>query len=810
MKSELRIRVGRLSLCRLSLGCLYLALVLLPAAQLFAFAGGSGTANDPYLVASVEHLDAVRNFPNAHFRQVADIDLDVPPWNSSEGWSPIGTEASDGFTGVYDGNAHTISGLYIDRPANAQGLFGHLTDGGQIRNLGLVDVSVNGGNWYIGGLVGRAMGGQIKNSFVTGNVSGQDRQVGCLVGRMDSQGEFPGLVENVYSHCTVSGQDRVGGLIGKLPTGDQQIRNVYSFGPVSGTGTYVNPLIGRRSFSFSEPNSSYWVLGEFTITDELQGQPKTIEQMGQFTTFLWWDFKGESINGSQGIWNVGNGRNNGMPYLAWQYPDDPGIDAGFAGGSGTQADPFLISTPQQLALINFQYLNNSNIHFALLNDIDLGASIFSQGEGWVPIGTSQYRASSVVPLDAAKYFSGHFDGRGHAVTNLTINRLWGSDQGLFGLAHGATLRNLLVTDIDIVGGYLHIGGLVGRAISSEIEDVVVSGELRGFGTAFISPTAAYAGGLVGYLADLSSVSRCAAMVNMTGWDDVGGLVGSSESSVITESWANAWVRCRSSCGGLVGIVKEGSEVADSYSRGQVSTRSAGTQLGGFLGRILGGTVRDAYSTSQVFHEQAANPVDRGFAGFVWADNPGITMSGNYWDTDTSGQSSSACNADGKSTDEMTYPHAEGSFSGWNFDSIWGEDIDGLNDGYPYLLAFDRYLRPELDISPSEVIFGVVPVGSTSPAQDLTLTNLGAGELEFLDFELIASTPGIFVLVENNCLAQTLAVDASCAVSFTFTPLDAGFSTALFTIISNASGSPHSILLSGGSDKIFSDRFLLEN
>lgn len=794
------------------LSCLCATFILLPGPQLFAFSGGSGTANDPYLVANAQHLDAVRNFPSAHFRQIADINLDIPPWNAGEGWPPIGSGQFNGFTGVYDGNGHRISGLFVNRNSDAQGLFGYLTAGGQIRNLGLVDVSVSGGNWYIGGLVGRMMGGEIQSSFVTGTVIGQDRQVGCLVGRLDSQDQFPGVVENAYSHCTVSGQDRVGGLIGKIPSGEQRVGHVYSFGPVSGTGTHVNPLIGRRISTLSEPNSAYWVLdvGDFTVSDELQGQPRTLEQMRAFTTFLWWDFKGESINGAEGIWNIGNGRNNGMPYLSWQYPDDPGIDAGFAAGSGSLADPFLISTAQHLALINFHYLNNQDVHFALVNDIDLGASMFSEGEGWVPIGTSQYRSSSVVPIDAAKYFSGHFDGRGHAITRLTTNRLWGGDQGLFGLAHGATVKNLSVVDIDIIGGYRHIGGLIGRALGSEVENVVVAGELRGFGTAFISPTAAYAGGLVGYLADESSVSSSGAKVNMTGWDDVGGLVGSAEFSTITESWAHAWVRCRSSCGGLVGTLNDGADVADSYSRGQVSTRVAGTQLGGFLGRVLGGTVRDGYSTSFVFHEAAANPVDRGFAGFVWADNPAIVMSGNYWDTEASGQSSSACNASGKTTDEMTYPYPEGSFSGWNFDSIWAEDVDSLNDGYPYLRAFDGFFRPQLDVSPTRVVFGIVPVGSTSPPEFVTLTNLGMGELEFSDFELIAATPDVFAVVENNCLGQTLEANASCVISFTFTPLDAGFSTASFRITSNASGSPNTVMLSGGPDKIFRDRFMQNN
>ncbi len=104
--------------------------------------------------------------------------------DSGAGWLPVGTgpwtEPENHFTGTFDGQNHTITGLYIDRPStNHIGLFGCVGKGGEVRNVGLVDVEVSG-DWYVGGLVG-SNSGTVENSYATGNVSG-DHKVGGLVG----------------------------------------------------------------------------------------------------------------------------------------------------------------------------------------------------------------------------------------------------------------------------------------------------------------------------------------------------------------------------------------------------------------------------------------------------------------------------------------------------------------------------------------------------------------------------------------------------------------------------------------------------
>jgi hypothetical protein len=79
------------------------------------FAGGSGTEEDPYLIATAYQLYNVRDELDKYFLQIRDIDLNQYPYNEGEGWLPIGDDV-DAFEGSYDGGGFTISNIVIDRP----------------------------------------------------------------------------------------------------------------------------------------------------------------------------------------------------------------------------------------------------------------------------------------------------------------------------------------------------------------------------------------------------------------------------------------------------------------------------------------------------------------------------------------------------------------------------------------------------------------------------------------------------------------------------------------------------------------------
>jgi formylglycine-generating enzyme required for sulfatase activity len=150
-----------------------LAIALSIATNLWAFAGGDGTAADPFIITTADHLNAVRNNLSAHYRLANNITL-------TEEWVPIPE-----FNGTFNGGGNTVSGVRINNTLNNQAFFSVMN--GAVKGLSL-DVDITGGrlvaalaavNWgtideckvsgivkgaLIGGLVAENRGA-IRNSF---------------------------------------------------------------------------------------------------------------------------------------------------------------------------------------------------------------------------------------------------------------------------------------------------------------------------------------------------------------------------------------------------------------------------------------------------------------------------------------------------------------------------------------------------------------------------------------------------------------------------------------------------------------------
>lgn len=114
-----------------------------------AFAGGDGSVENPYQIATAEQLDAVRNNLSANYKLIADIDL-----NSYEAWKPIGKNSENAFAGKFDGDNHRISNLkitsksiddeYKRRKMINCGLFGTTKDEtASFKNIKIENVDIN-------------------------------------------------------------------------------------------------------------------------------------------------------------------------------------------------------------------------------------------------------------------------------------------------------------------------------------------------------------------------------------------------------------------------------------------------------------------------------------------------------------------------------------------------------------------------------------------------------------------------------------------------------------------------------------------
>jgi len=211
---------------------------LSPLAPLPTFSGGSGTADDPYLISTPNDLNGIGHNPRlmgARFKLIGDIDL------IRVGVYIIGSQLFP-FTGEIHGNSHRISNFtYSSTGTDYVGLFGYVDDANAvIKDLGLIDPDVDAGTGgIVGSLVGYVKDGTITGCYVEGgSVSGRNR-VGGLVGVVEEN--YYGTITNCYSSAAVSGDAYVGGLVGR--NYDGAISNCYSTGSVTGTGG-VSGLVG--------------------------------------------------------------------------------------------------------------------------------------------------------------------------------------------------------------------------------------------------------------------------------------------------------------------------------------------------------------------------------------------------------------------------------------------------------------------------------------------------------------------------------------------------------------------------------------
>ena len=309
---------------------------------------GSGTSADPYQVSTLDELKAIADntsYLSKYFIQTANIDASATStWNSGAGWSPIGNNTNR-FTGNYNGQNHTISGLYINRASAYQGLFGS-TSGATIKNLGVIatNVSISGDNQYVGALAGNLTTTTIENCYSTGTVSSQYHSCGGLVGANQSSSVIKcsysscsvsvigsrystgGLVGynvgssiyNSYATGSVSGAYAVGGLAGNC-SGTSTISNSYSKGTVSGSST--GGLVGVNYGTLTCTNS-FWDTQTSGQSSSGGGTGKTTAQLNAYSTFIGatWDFIGETANGAVDIWGIDETgtANSGYPFLLWQ------------------------------------------------------------------------------------------------------------------------------------------------------------------------------------------------------------------------------------------------------------------------------------------------------------------------------------------------------------------------------------------------------------------------------------------------------------------------------------------------------------
>lgn len=380
----------------------------------------------------------------------------------------------------------------------------------------------------------------------------------------------------------------------------------------------------------------------------------------------------------------------------------------FDGGTGTEADPYIIATETSLAQLAVNVngtggaaMSYSGVYFKLDGDLDLAGAM------WTPIGLWQWSGTNYP-------FSGNFNGNGHTISNMTVDAPSQLGIGLFGYTVGTLIEDLGIEDCDVSGEAL-AGGLVGIAEDdSSIHGCYTTGLVAAVnnpaGTGY---NGKLAGGLVGIYGNApDTIDGCWSSATVYGEDGrIGGLVGYSSSghiknsyatgdvggptgaytaggfigqcdeSVIEQCYATGDVTGEGQVGGFVGDASsdDNNLIANCYARGDViSTNEWGWCIGSFAGYTENTDFCNCYGSGSVSYTA---PVEAYYiGGFIGDFEPNVTFTSCFFDQTAAGRE-----AVGNDADEGS--HAQAGITGLTTANMQGYDtltnavkMDALDSG----------------------------------------------------------------------------------------------------------------------------------
>jgi hypothetical protein len=192
-------------------------------------------------ITTQEELNNVRGVLDGKCILLNDIKLDEngAGFEGAEGWGPIGDPFFP-FIGIFNGNSHNITNLWINRPSTDYvGFFGG-AENAKIRNLEvkIAESKEIKGNFEVGGIAGYIKNSSIINSCLNGNVSGS-YDVGGIAGLVYSGSS----IVNSFSSGNINGSGEIGGIAGYIGR-SVSITNSYSNADISGNGKYIGGIVG--------------------------------------------------------------------------------------------------------------------------------------------------------------------------------------------------------------------------------------------------------------------------------------------------------------------------------------------------------------------------------------------------------------------------------------------------------------------------------------------------------------------------------------------------------------------------------------
>ena len=527
------------------------------------FAGGDGTGEDPFQIASCSMLGSVNDDLDAAYVVTDDLNC------ADDGASVMIGTGENPFVGSFDGGGYCITlNLNVD---DAQvGLFAH-TDGATIWRVHIAG-SVTGSGDSVGALIGDAGSDTVVDDIAnTADVRGRNN-VGGIVGigsninisdaynsgDISSSGEqnMGGIlgfaagsstIERVYNIGAIGRSDEfryyLGGILGWRDSAGTSVSNTFNAGPIRSTYPIIGAIVGadipssgslaagysNNYFDITRSGISACAQDSFGNPVSADGQCQTVNNGGSDPYY----FKGNDSNNPFPNWDFGDVwavTPGGYPSLISILDDESSL-LPFGGGNGSSGDPYILSTCEGLSAISSStsLLASDYILEQDLDCTDAGNSIMIGADG--------------TP------FTGHFNGGGHTITvDLSSSGPDDNYIGLFRTTYGGTIHNIRISGSIAVSTQHGTGSLVGRAHGTYIFQVTSNAIL------------------------------------VSDYYNVGGLIGESNASVIEDAHFSGSVTGNAQVGGLIGLGESGMRISRTYSSGSVHADSYHNVVGGLIGR----------------------------------------------------------------------------------------------------------------------------------------------------------------------------------------------------------------------------------
>ncbi|MBP5398684.1 MAG: hypothetical protein J6Y32_08725 [Bacteroidales bacterium] len=584
------------------------------------FDDGYGTEESPYGLCTPQHMKNISRGlvegDMVYFRMKNDIDMDGESWSALNPNEPYSKFID------FDGGGHIILNLTVTTQKYGS-FFGVLC--GACHDVGFYNATVQSSNagGVIGGYVGLAgpaddtFTGRVERVYVTGTVvASSGSNAGGICGELGKMVDMtPCVISDCYTIVDVSGA-HTGGLAGQVRSGSK-IERSYACGNVMANkdaekNFYGGGLVGNLNGGILS-DCIAWNSG---VSGKTVGYVYGNKVSGSSVSNAYY-FQDIALSGNKGneddvqkkstaelqaivgAWSAELRSNwsatltNGKPILNWQFARGdyaeysghggevgPLTNPGFAGGNGTQNDPFIVDSLRHLRSMHPQYnLMTPGHEYWVKLGKDIDAKLLP---AWDPLNIQSPYSLKI-----------HFDGANHKISNLKMGS--GTYSSFFGVLNGEC-KDVIFEKCTVSQNSKSTCGIVGAFAGSGSTITATVSNVKVTGASKISTTGAAPCGMLFGVAANATITGCevSGTVNSqnsstsSGEQGAAGIAGRIENgSTITGCTNNCVINGVRLIGGIAGYAKGAISITNCTNTGNVTSSAAGSAVGERVGGIVG-------------------------------------------------------------------------------------------------------------------------------------------------------------------------------------------------------------------------------